>query len=128
MLLALSLIVPSIGYTQNNNYCLPIEKARLLVEDAFKKRVLDTVVNTLEDKIIILENQVTTQANDYRNLLKIEADKFQVQKEISELNEGLTKSYKDQLTHTEKLNRRHKRQRNVLGLLVLVAVGGFIVK
>lgn len=108
------------------NYCLPIEKARLLFEDAVKKRVLDTLVNEQSGKIALLTEQSAKQKADFQSLLKIADASLTDQKAISLDFQKHSQSFADQLKYYEKINKKQKRQN--VGLKVLLGLSGaFIV-
>lgn len=122
LLLTLSLIASLPAYTQTETYCLPIAKARLLFEDAIKKKVLDTIVNRQGIQIKLLQEHSFSDYNSFQALLKIERDKFEVQKDITTHTEALVESYKEQSEHFRKQSRARKWQRNGIGLVLIVVI------
>lgn len=118
------MLLNSIAFSQpSTNYCMPIETARLLAEDAVKKRVLDTLVNTQSQKIQLLTDQNFKTYNDFQALLSIERQKLQTQKEITLHSESISTVYKEENKYLKKKVRRLKWQRIGLGALVVVVVG-----
>lgn len=111
-------------YSQTDSaYCLPIGKARLLLADALRLRVQVLLNDTLSVRVSLLENQVETQYTSFTKLLKIEADKLQIQKEITLHTESISGTYKDQNDTLKKQARKLKWQRAGLAVITLVVVG-----
>ena len=129
--LTLSLWIQSFpGYTQNRDtteektYCLPIWKARLLVADALRLRLADSIVQNKSARIILLEQEKESYHQSYTNLLKLSEQKFETQKEITSDFVRLADSWRDQSDYYQK---RYKKQRRQKGLLTAVTVGLIII-
>ena len=112
------------GYTQTDSvYCLSITKARLLIADALRLRLADSLQTLAEQRVTMLERERVTLHNSFINLLKIEQEKFQVQKEITSHQEAVSSSYKEENQHLKKKVRGLKWQRAGLGVITIVVIG-----
>jgi hypothetical protein len=119
------------AYTQTGTetvYCLPISEARLLVADALRLRQADSMLVNRSARISLLEQQMESDHQSFTNLLKIESEKLKVQKEITSDMARFSDSFKEELSYTQKKSRKFKRQRNVLGVLLVVVIGLAAVK
>jgi hypothetical protein len=111
------------AYTQTHQsevYCLPIEKARLLVADAMRLRLVDSISNNKSARILLLEQEKESSYQSFTNLLKIEQEKNKIQSEIILHSESISEVYKEENTHLKKKVRNLKWQRAGLGVLVIV--------
>lgn len=124
--LTLSLWILSFpGYTQTEKpevFCVPLAKARLLVADALRLRVADSLNNVQSSHIALLEVQYNSAYSSFTNLLKIEQEKTKLQQEINLHNEFLVSSYKAENDLLKKQVRKLKWQRAGLGVLTVVVI------
>ena len=117
------------GYTQSHDtteektYCLPIWQARLLVADALRLRLADSIVQNKSARILLLEQEKESSYQSFTNLLKIEQEKNKIQSEIILHSESISEVYKEENTHLKKKVRGLKWQRAGLGVIIVVIVG-----
>lgn len=117
------------GYTQTDSlYCLPITKARLLVADALRLRFADSLNNSLSQRVDLLDKQSKALSDSYTKLLKIEREKFEKQKEITQGMEGLAMSYRDERDYYQKKYRRQRRGKRALIWVILIEAGRQVIK
>lgn len=111
------------AYTQTDSvYCLPIGKARLLVADALKLRVMESLNDTLSQRVYLLESRYTEAYNSFTNLLKIERQKQELRSELFKHMESVAGTYKSENEVLKKKVRRLKWQRAGLGVLTVLVV------
>lgn len=116
-------ILWSPAYTQTDTtYCLPIVKARMLIADALRLRVSDSVNMNLSGRIVLLESQYESFYQSFTNLLKIESEKLKLQKEITINTESVSATYQEENEHLKKQNKRLKWQRVGLGVITVVVI------
>lgn len=109
-------------------YCLPIMKARLLVSDALRLRLTDSINSVLLERVDLIEGQQRAAVDSYTNLLNLSEQKYEKQKEITSDFSRLADSWRSEADYYQK---RYKKQRNQKGLLtagVVVLVGLIILK
>lgn len=82
-------------------------RAVLLIEDAYKKRIQDTLIVNLEARVKILEMDKITTYESFNNELSDERQKFKKQFELTGLEASLKEAYKTDA-------RKYRRQRNFL--------------
>lgn len=104
---------------------MPLSKARLLIGDALKLRVADSLNTNLNARIVLLESQYETSYSSFTNLLKISEANLTDQKAISADFQKHSQSFSDQLSYYEKINRKQKRQN--FGLKVLLGLAGVFI-
>lgn len=115
------------AYTQtddisNEVYCLPMGKARLLVADALRLRVADSLNMNLSSRIVLLESQYESSYQSFTNLLKIEREKQQLRSELFLHMESVAGTYKSENETLKKKIKRLKLQRAGLGVLTVVVI------
>lgn len=116
----LNLTVSSTAYTQTE-YCLPVEKAKRLVEDAAKKRILDTVLLNKEEQITLLNIQLEQSTYDYKELISEMEGKYQAQLNIYQEFEKMSIECEQEVKYlNKKLNRRSLANYGLAGLLLIV--------
>lgn len=104
-------------------YCLPIGKARLALQDAARLRVVIAERDTLETRVILLESQQLASYHSFTNLLRIEQDKYTLQKETTADVWKIATSYKQEMDSEKKKVKGLKWQRGGLaGALVFVVI------
>ena len=89
---------------------------------ALKSIALDSLLHNRESKIFVLESASEKMRIDFENLLSIEQEKFQVQKEITAHTESVANTYKEEAAHLRKQNRKLKWQRAGLGAVAVIAL------
>jgi hypothetical protein len=89
------------------NYCLPIEKARLLVEDAFKKQLMDSVAAERLGKIVRLEDKMAADSKSFETEIASWTEKFASQV-------LMTDGWRTQAVAATQDAQKFKRQRNTL--------------
>jgi hypothetical protein len=120
----LSLTPLSKCYSQTDDslYCLPIGKARQLVSVALKARLADSLLSYADSRIALLESEKLSSYQSFTNLLKIEREKLQLQKEITAHTESVSNTYQEEKKSLKKQVRRLKWQRIGLGLISVVVI------
>ena len=115
MLILLNLIQLWTSYTQaqgDSTYTLPLWQARELVRDAVVKHIQDSIIDSLESKIHVLETNSVNRENQFRSLLKIESERAVKNAELTQVEKSMKEFYKDQA-------RKYNRQRNwAIGIAV----------
>lgn len=114
--------VLSIGYTQTN-YCLPIDKAQKLIEDAVKKRMLDTALVNREEQIILLTDQLSQTNSNYQNLIAELESKYQTQVSIYNEFEKISIECEEENKRLNKQLRKRSLGNYGLAALVLLVIG-----
>lgn len=109
-------------------YCLPLQTARLLISDAMRLPVLDSMLTLQTRKVDLLESANQTAYNSFTNLLKIEQQKYEKQKEITANMESWGNSWRDQSAYYEKKDRKHRRQKKGLVAGIIILIGVLVVK
>jgi hypothetical protein len=99
-----------------------------LVRDALKLRAADSLLQLQSSRIVLLENKQQSLSLSYTNLLKIEQDKYNLQKETTGDMERLAYSFRDQMNYYKKKEKRSRWQRNGLGALLVGVVVYSLVK
>ncbi len=116
-------IQPLIAFTQTDTtYCLSIRKARLLVSDAYTKRIQDSLINAQGEKIIILESEKATIRNDFNIIIHTEEGKTKAAILRSDNWKQTSEVTQKESDHYKKAFKKTRRQRNaaiILGLLLL---------
>lgn len=113
-LVLLNLTALSQPSTGDSTYCLPLSKARLLISDALRLRASDTIMENLSKRVVLLETEKAATYLSFTNLLKIEQEKFQLQKEITDHTSKLSESYREQLAYITKKERKQRIQNRFL--------------
>lgn len=103
-------------------YCLSIGSARLLIADALRLRVQIDLNDTLSAHVRLLESQQIAAYNSFTNLLKVEQQKYQSQKENTGHMERLALSYKSERDYYLKRERKQRRKKNILGGALVVVI------
>ena len=116
------ILIPS--NSRELTYCLPIGKARRLVEDAFRLRIADSLNNVLSARIDLLNTVRKKESDSYTNLLKLSEQKFETQKEITADFVRLADSWREE---SEYYQRKYKKQRRQKGVLTIGAVGLLVI-
>lgn len=117
------------GYTQSDSlYCLPISKARLLVQDAVRLQLLQGALSTLEARVELLESEKTASYKSFSNLLKLSEQKYSKQKENTLYMEKLAMSYKGQMEYYQKRERKQRRKKNIVTYGAVVLISLLIIK
>ena len=115
-------------YSQTDSvYCLPIDKARRLIASAIRLPLSDSIVTNLSHQVTLLQSQNLAQYRSFSNLLEIEREKYQIQKETTAHMESLANSWRDQSVYYQKAAKKQRRKKNLLiyagvGLIILVIV------
>lgn len=109
-------------------YCLPIEKARLLVRDALRLRLADSLLQTQSARIVLLADEKQSLILSYTKLLKISEEKTQYHKEISAHMESLAGSFRQERDYYQKRERKQRRKTKVLTVIVVGLTGALLVK
>lgn len=123
--------VLSCGYTQaqdetfepsfidsNRVYVLHYWRAILLIEDAYKKRIQDTLIDSLETRVNLLTRETIAIKASYVQEIAIEQAKSIKQQELITYEGSLKEYYKTQAV-------RYRRQRNwLIGGIGLAAAFG----
>lgn len=109
-------------YSQGSLHCIPIGESRVIHEYAVKYVQSIQLVDSLESKIVVLENRFVETSADYHQLLNAEkqkndqlAGKFQDQERITVVTN-------DQNKALNKKAKRYKWQRNGLGGLLVIVI------
>jgi hypothetical protein len=102
---------------------MPLSSARLLVADALRLRVSDSLNSNLSARLLLSEEQYLSSYRSFTNLLKLEQEKNKIQSEIILHSESISQVYKEENAHLKKKVRNLKWQRAGLGVLVIVVVG-----
>lgn len=105
-------------FTQTS-YCLPIEKARLLVADAMKSQVQDSLIVEQSAKIQLLENEKAKTFESLNQIIIIEKEKVQLQSEQSDHYRQLSVTYEDE---NKRLKKEVRKARWQLRGAVLIGV------
>lgn len=100
---------------------MPLWRARLIIQDALIKRTYDTLIDTLESKIAVLETKVKVSEKDYRDLLNIKNEEVKKQSELTTLESSMKEYFKSE-------SKKYKRQRNIAYGLCVAAVGYIVFK
>jgi hypothetical protein len=79
-------------------------------------------------RVDLLQSQYADSHAAFSNLLKIEQDKYSLQKETTGDMERLAYSFRDQMNHYQKKEKRSRWQRNGLGALLVGVVVYSLVK
>ena len=111
--------------TPDSIYCLPLKTARALVADALRLQVSDSLNTVLSAQVDLLQAARLSDYHSFTNLLKIEQEKFETQKEITADFVRLADSWREEATYYQKRYKKQRRQKGVLtigamGLLVLM--------
>jgi hypothetical protein len=75
-----------------------------------------------EDKILILENELSSQHDSFTEELNVEREKLKIQNEITKHSESVAGTYKSENEDLKKKVRRLKWQRAGLGLLTVAVI------
>lgn len=128
-ILILSLIVLSSGsilsqdetfdgiFSESGKYTLDRWRAVRLIEDAYVKRIQDTLIDSLESRIKMLEAEKVTVYGSFNKELFVEREKFQKETELVALERSLSEIHKSEA-------KKYHRQRNWL-LFGIGAAGGY---
>jgi hypothetical protein len=82
------------------------------VADAMARKSLDSMVVELNGKVALLESDKITTAKNFNDLLVIERDRAQIEKEIAQQQKAISGTYKDEVKHLKKKVRSRTWQRN----------------
>jgi hypothetical protein len=107
---------------RSGTHCLSIEDSRFLHERALKSVYLDSAVNALEGKVIVLEENSARRETDFVNLLNVQKKINSVQADILNHTESLLQSYKSEATDERKKKKGWKAASGVLGILLIIAL------
>lgn len=102
--------------------CIAVEKARLLVADALRLRLADSLNNTLATRVQLLEDSKMAAHSSFTNLLKLSEQKFETQKENTGHMERLALSYKGQMEYYQKREKKQRKKKNILGGALVVVI------
>lgn len=111
----------------DSTYCLPLSTARLLVADALRLRVADSLNNLQASTIAILEFEKLISYRSFTNLLKLSEDKYQKQKEITSDMVRFSDSWKEESEYYQTRSKKFRRQRNglaagLVGVIILTLI------
>lgn len=107
---------------RSGTHCLSIEDSRFLHERALKSVYLDSAVNALEGKMIVLEENSARREKDFSDLISEERDKNKVAAEMLTHQKQLTEGYKDENGALRKQVKREKRKRNAAGGIAILVI------
>lgn len=110
------------GPLYGQNHCIPLEESQWLHEQAYKKQVADSVIELQGQLIELVVAHSFQRYRDFQELLNIEHQKYITQKESTELMEKFAASFREELNYYQKKDRKHRRQRNGLGVGVVALV------
>lgn len=114
-LILLNLTAWLTGFTQNpadSTYTLPLWQARELVRDAVVKHIQDTLIDSLESKIDVLEKRFASRDQQFKALLSTESERANKEAELVQIEKSMKEYYKTQA-------RKYNRQRNwAIGIAV----------
>jgi hypothetical protein len=102
---------------QDSLYTLPIWRARLLFEDAFKKRIQDTLIDSLDSRVQILEAEKKMAYNSFNEQIKAHKESVRYYREITDLERSL-KEYE----RTEKRKYKYQRNLGIAGVVTYVVI------
>lgn len=108
MLILLNLIQCSAGFTQtpkDSTFTTELWRARLAVQDAVVKHIQDTIIDSLESKIQLLETHYTSRETQFRSLLKVESERADRNAELTQIEKSMKEYYK---TQARKYNHQRK--------------------
>jgi Skp family chaperone for outer membrane proteins len=105
-------------------YCLSIEKARMVFQDAIRSHTLDSIVNQQDQIITIQRTDSEELTASYEREIGLLNQKFEKQKEITLNMESWGNSWRDQSAFYEKKDRKHRRQKKglIAGIVILIGV------
>lgn len=118
----ISLTVSLTGYTQTE-YCLPVDKAKKLIEDAVKKRILDTALLNREEHIALLNIQLEQTTYDYKELVQKLESKYQTQLNIYQEFEKMSIECEAENKRLNKQLKKRSLGNYGLAALLLIVIG-----
>lgn len=125
----LSWIVSFSCYSQTDStYCLPMSKARLLVEAALKLRTADSVNTLLNERVALLEREKNAAYQSYTNLLNLSEQKYQKQKEITSDFVRLSEGWRKEADYYQRRYRKKRNHNKVITFIAIAAIGWAAVK
>jgi len=123
VIVLLILILPFRGYTQTDTvYCLPIQKARLLVADAYKNRVQDSLISELSEKVKVLEEEKQNFQVNINNVILNEQAKVNDATLLADDYKKLYEVSEQEKQHLKKTAKKDKRKLTgaiILGVLLV---------
>lgn len=99
-----------------------------MVADALRLRFADSLNNSLSQRVDLLDKQSKALSDSYTNLLKIEREKFEKQKEITALFVKRGDSYRDELEGVKQREKKARGKNKLLGAAVVGLVVLLIAK
>ena len=87
-------------------------KAVRLIEDAYRKRIQDSLIRELKVKNNLLELEKSRMVFSFNRQILLERQKYSAQ-------EGITQSQRSIAEASKKEAKRYKRQRNALGAVII---------
>lgn len=108
---------PGIHSTKlSSKYTLERWQAIKLIEDAYKKRIQDTIIVKLEQRVSVLEADRLRTHKSFVDELDAERSRTEVQRDLV--------TYESSLKEIARLDaKRYKRQRNWLGVGIAAFIG-----
>ena len=94
---------------------MPLWQARKIIQDAFTKRIQDTLIVTLETKIDTLESYLASREKYHNQILTLEREKLRAQAELITAETSLAEYYSQKYKKTRK-----QRNATVMALGVIV--------
>jgi hypothetical protein len=107
---------------RSGTHCLSIEDSRFLHERALKSVYLDSAVNALEGKIVVLEDYSEGREKDFAELLSTAKQKDKYFGEIIDHQNHLIESHKSEATDERKKKKGWKAASGVLAILLVIAL------
>lgn len=121
-ILAGLLLLSSILSAQPSLHCIPLNESRVIHDRALKSVYLDSAVNALEGKMIVLEENSARRDNSFQSLLSEHKGKNKILGEMLDHQKSLTESYKDENGALRKQVKREKRKTKAAGIIGLVVI------
>jgi C4-type Zn-finger protein len=90
--------------------------------------LLEGLLATSQERVELLESEKIASYKAFTNLLKIEQQKYEAQKEITVNMESWGNSWRDQSAYYEKKDRKHRRQKKGLIAGIVILIGVLVVK
>lgn len=103
-------------------HCIPLAESRKLHEDAVKSYQYKALADSLQGKVIVLEEEKSAENERFNALLNQEREKTAIQAELKDHQKALNDTYIIECQTCQKQDKRHRHQRNALGLALIVVI------
>lgn len=119
--------LPCMANDTTKMYCMPLQHARYVFEDALKAREYGALIKLKDEKINLLNANNNQQYLDFSAQLSIEQNKTKIAQQQTKNQEDISSTNKDEAKSNLDSAHRFRNQRNAAIVGWVLTIGGFLV-